>query len=162
MNRQGFTLVEVLTAIAVFSIVVTIAAGAFVSAMKAQGELAGIIAMQSNASTALEQMTREIRTGSQFSGSGGSLSFTNAKGQGVTYGLQGGALARNSSPLTGANMTVTSLSFIVFGNTSGDHWNPLITILMNAAPNSSGASGGINLETSVSARAIDCDAAGKC
>lgn len=65
-GQRGFTLVELLVAIAIFSIVVAIGVGGFVHALHTQREVAALIATQSNASDALEQMTREMRTGYLF------------------------------------------------------------------------------------------------
>ena len=65
-QQQGFTLVEVLVAIGLFSIVVAIGMGGFVQALRTQREIAALISAQSNASVALEQMAREIRTGYLF------------------------------------------------------------------------------------------------
>lgn len=63
---QAFTLIEVLIAIGVFSILVVVGVGGFTNALRTQREVAGLIAAQSNASVALEQMAREIRTGYLF------------------------------------------------------------------------------------------------
>ena len=65
-NRMGFTLVEVLVAIGVFSIVVAIATGGFVSSLRTERQVASLISAQSNASLVLEQMAREVRTGYLF------------------------------------------------------------------------------------------------
>ena len=66
MNQRGFTLAELLVAIGVFSVLMAIGVGGFVHALHTQREVAALIASQSNASIALEQMAREIRTGYLF------------------------------------------------------------------------------------------------
>jgi prepilin-type N-terminal cleavage/methylation domain-containing protein len=71
-NKHGFTLVEMLVAIAIFSIVVAIGVGGFVHALRTQREISALIATETNASTALEQMAREIRTGELFCADPGS------------------------------------------------------------------------------------------
>ncbi len=62
-NFRGFTIVELLVAMGIFLIVVEIAVGGFVNALRAQKQVAALIAAEGNADLALEQMAREIRTG---------------------------------------------------------------------------------------------------
>jgi prepilin-type N-terminal cleavage/methylation domain-containing protein len=64
--KKGFTLIELLVAIGIFSITIAIAVGGFVHALRTQREIAALVAVQSNASTVLEQMARELRTGYLF------------------------------------------------------------------------------------------------
>ena len=202
-ERKGFTLVELLVAIGIFSILVAIGVGGFVHALHTQQEIAALIATQSNASIALEQMARELRTGYLFcndpSNNGfpntvcqqqyqcknsnvsyngelgwtcNGIDFYNANGQNVDYDALdvAGELERSQSggaavPITGAKVTVTYLTFTLFGTTEGDQWPSRITIAMGVAPNSTDpalAGDVLNLETTVSAREIDCTAAGSC
>jgi hypothetical protein len=136
---------------------------------------------------ALEQMTREVRTGYLYCHSYGStvpdtcsctvtaktwscsdLAFVNAQEQNVVYSLAAGALLRSASggtaqAITGSNVDVQYLTFTLFGNLEDDHWNPRITISMGVVPSSTDSavsSDVLNLQTSVSAREIDCNAAG--
>jgi prepilin-type N-terminal cleavage/methylation domain-containing protein len=126
---KGFTLIELLIAIGVFTILVAIGVGGFVHALHTQREVAALIAAQSNASIALEQMAREIRTGYLFCTAGGTnpavqnaacqpqgnsgctilnnvwtckniLDFYNANGNNVDYELANGTLERSQ---TGSN-----------------------------------------------------------
>jgi len=197
-HRNGFTLVEVLIAIAVFSVIVTIGVGGFVHALHTQREVAALIAAQTNMSVVLEQMTREMRTGylfcntptnngnpnptCQLSGNNGCtingnvwtcnnlIDFYNAQQQNVDYELQNGAIVRSASgptgtfvPVTGNNVLVKYLTFTLFGNTEGDNWSPRVTISLGIAPNSNDpvlANDVLNLQTTVSARTIDCTQTG--
>src|SRR4051812_39727119 len=103
LGRQGFTLVELLVAITLFSIAISIAIGGFVRALRTQRELISLIAANSNASLAIEQMAREIRTGTSFDYVGcgeaakicDGLTFKNANDEIVTYDLSAdGSLKR--------------------------------------------------------------------
>lgn len=194
--KKGFTLAETLVAVGLFSIIVTIAVGGFVNALRAQRQVAALIAAQSNASLALEQMAREIRTGYLFCHDEpippdtrgvptcplctvngpvwtcpNFLQFHSAAGVSTTYSLANGALQRAEEnqnggapqPITGADVAVNYLSFTLFGNLEGDHWNPRITISIGVAPSSTDpavASTILYLQTTVSARQIDCAASG--
>lgn len=64
--RDGFTLVELLVAIAVFAIVVTIASSGFINALRTQRQVSSLISTESNVTLVLEQMAREERTGYLF------------------------------------------------------------------------------------------------
>lgn len=189
--KKGFTLIELIVAIGLFSTLIAIAAGSFTNALKTQRQIAALISAQSNASLALEQAAREIRTGYLFchdynastpsapcasfcsiTGQGwtcdGFLDFYSATPANVKYILQNGALARSENggsaqAITGENVSVKYLTFQLFGNIENDHWNPRITILMGVAPSSTDpaiANDVLNLETTVSARGIDCNTDG--
>ena len=65
-HTKGFTLVELLVAMALFSILMAIAAGGFVRALRSEREVSAMMAAESNVKLALEQMAREMRTGYLF------------------------------------------------------------------------------------------------
>jgi prepilin-type N-terminal cleavage/methylation domain-containing protein len=188
-NSSGFTLVELLVAIALFSILMGIAVGGFVNALRSEREVTAMMSAESNVNLALEQMAREMRTGYLFCHSPGSnaaspacectsnletkptwtcpaIEFYNANGEKVDYTLDANnVLERADSaenggvaePLTSDNVSVTDLNFTLFGNLEGDTWNPRITITIGVQPNDSTVSWSTaNLETTVSARSIDC------
>ena len=187
----GFTLVELLVAVALFSILMSIAAGGFVRALRSEREVSAMMAAESNVNLALEQMAREMRTGYLFCHDPGAASpnadcascsvvvsgqtqtwtcpnieFYDANGEQVEYSLdENNVLERSDSaenngvaePLTSDNVSVTDLSFTIFGNIEGDHWNPRITIAIGAQPNDNTVTWSTaNLETTVEARSIDC------
>lgn len=209
--KKGFTLIELLVAIALFSIVISIAVGGFVNALHTQREVTSLISTESNAGLALEQVAREVRTGYLFchasdpsatngsgadaacdpssctftdpgTGPGGigstwtcpALDFYDAQGCNVAYSLTNGSMfTRTSScdnggaaqPVTSDNVLVRYLQFTLFGNLEGDTWNPRITISIGISPSSTDpalAGNVIDLQTTVSARAIDCSASGAC
>ena len=105
-----------MVAIALFSILVAIAVGGFARALHTQGEISSLLSAQSNVSLAIEEMTREIRTGNDFCPTGGgtfacscsyinpdadtetcqSLAFTNADGQDVVYKLAGAVSSKKA------------------------------------------------------------------
>lgn len=65
-KQTGFTLIEMIVALAVFSFVITIAVGALLMLMSASKRLQGEQSVMTNLSFALDSMTREIRTGSFY------------------------------------------------------------------------------------------------
>jgi prepilin-type N-terminal cleavage/methylation domain-containing protein len=195
-RTSGFTLLELLIAIGLFSILVAIAAGGYINALRTDREVSSLISAQSNAGSALEEIAREARTGYLFChgvddtapsncglctisvGEVGlpptypewncpELDFYNAGEEEVNYSLDNGALMRtsdgSSEAITGDNVDIKSLQFILQGQLEGDSWNPRITIVMQVAPSSTDPTlqtDVLNLQTTVSAREIDCNATG--
>ncbi len=71
---RGFSLIEVLVSLSIFSVVITIAIGALLALIGANARTQNTQAVMTNITYALDSMTREIRTGTNFfCGSGGSL-----------------------------------------------------------------------------------------
>lgn len=180
-GRKGFTIIELLVTIGLFSVIVAIAAGGFTSALRAQRQVAALISAQANAGLALEQIAREARTGYLFchDTSGvptcsctvsvdvwtcSELNFINGYGTEVNYAIADGGLTKKESggaaqPVTSDNVFVSNLTFRLFGHQEGDHWTPRITILMGVSPSSTDPvlrANVLNLQTTVSARTIDC------
>lgn len=70
-NQSGFTLIEMIVSLALFSIVVTISVGALLVLIASNERLQEEQSVMTNLSFALDSMTREIRTGTHyFCGSG--------------------------------------------------------------------------------------------
>lgn len=100
-KKSGFTLIEIIVSLALFSVVVTIAVGALLILIASNRQLQNEQSVLSNLSFALDSMTREIRTGSNYycaasqnqnSGSPGRRLFAdsgNASQMSLTEGLRG-------------------------------------------------------------------------
>ena len=65
-KKSGFTLIEIIVSLALFSIVITIAIGALLILIASNRQLQDEQSVLSNLSFALDSMTREIRTGSNY------------------------------------------------------------------------------------------------
>lgn len=65
-SQLGFTLVEMIVALAVFSVVVTIAVGALLVLIASNEQLQQEQSVMTNLSFALDSMAREIRTGTSY------------------------------------------------------------------------------------------------
>lgn len=71
-KQLGFTLIEMIVALAVFSVIVTISIGALLTLIATNQQLQAEQSVMTNLSFALDSMTREIRTGTRyFCGAGG-------------------------------------------------------------------------------------------
>lgn len=172
-SQSGFTLIELLVALGLFSIIVSIAIGGFVSALRTQRHLVALVSANNNVSAVLEQMARELRTGSGFSPAPCSraarctaLTFNDSVGNVVTYQYDTsstvGVIERRSSedfpsvfvPVTAPSVNVKFLYFITSDPSSTQ---PAVTILTGVTPNTNDpaiSSIEVDLQTSVSSRQI--------
>jgi len=160
---RGFTIIELLVAMGLFIVFMVIASGTFIRALRTQRAIVALIAANDNVSLSMEQMAREIRTGTSFSLSGNDLSFVNAAGVGVTYRLNPSTNAiekekagANFVPITATNVKVNSLNFYLSGQLANDGLQSRITIVLSASPNvPSVLNSNINLQTTISARTLE-------
>ena len=102
---NGFTMIEMLIALGLFAVVVSVGIGGFAHALRIQRQTQFLLAVNSNGGEILEQMSREIRTGSIFyilppptSG----LLFRNANIEDVRYYLDGGMIKRGTTDKSAA------------------------------------------------------------
>lgn len=160
----GFTMVELLVSMSVFLVLVSVSSGIFIKSLKTQKATISFIAANSNASLAIEQIAREVRTSSGFSGGGSSITFVNAKNETVTYrwnnsvgvmALERSADGINFKRITADNVSLENLNFLIFNGSPSDPYPWRITIVFKVAPKNKlieGAS--VNLQTTVSSRVL--------
>ena len=171
MNKNGFTLIEMLVAIGVFSMAMLISVSSFLSLQSSEKKVQVVTNIQNNLRFALEIMAKEIRTGELYhcaldagtqpldcpSGAS-SITFKNTQGQTIIYrkidsGVQKSANGGASfQPLTSSDITVDDLKFYVVGAPSNDNLQPLVLITLKASSFVAGALNEYNLQTSVSQR----------
>jgi len=143
-NKRGYTLIELVVAVGLFALIMTLASGAYFMMINLNRQVQGVTTGINNLSFALETMTRDMRTGTAYSGGGNSFSFTPADGGAtVTYtsGTQQGTngqvgnitITKNNvtTSLTDPSVDVTSLTFYVSGITPGDSDQPHVTIVIS-------------------------------
>jgi prepilin-type N-terminal cleavage/methylation domain-containing protein len=173
--RKGFTLVELIVAMSVFLVAITIAVGAFVRAIRTQRAVNHLLSVNSNMSLVVERMAREIRTGYEFNlndipGGGCTdnqveeLAFTNSRANSVFYRQEGDAVSRmecngtdctgkNLEALTASNVRVDRLCFVNTGDLDNDPWRITLFLTVGSTEPSL-ASQVFNLQTTVAARII--------
>ena len=161
-RRAGFTLVELLVAMTLFSVVIAVATGGFIRALRTQRQLVSFASANSNLSLVLEQMAREIRVGRDFQqGSETSLGFTNGRGEAVTYAYDRDAEAIERTvgegrpqPLTSENVAIKDLRFLL-QFPGEDAYPARVTVDAAVSPREIGVSSAVvHIQTTVSARNI--------
>ncbi|MEK7162956.1 MAG: four helix bundle protein [Patescibacteria group bacterium] len=170
-RHSGFTIVELMVAMGLFLILMGIATGGFVKAMRTQRAIVGLMEANDNANLVLEQMAREIRTGYNFTGkdADADLKFVNQKNIVVWYRLNNSAIERASKneiagvltandykKITADNVKVANFNIILFGNNVGDGYSPRITIGLSVGSTDKYLENILtNIQTTISARVLD-------
>lgn len=171
LKKEGFTTTELLVGVALFTVVSTVMASIFISAVKNQRVLRQLMGVNNNTGLVLEQIAREARTGYDFlvqTGEGecveggSEFSFMNGQKNMETkfYLAENQALVRQEGEdapieLTASNVAVEKLCFIRT-QYKEDACNPeRIAILMEVAPRERASSVlPIYIQTSVSSRVL--------
>lgn len=157
--KKGFTLIELMVSVAIFSIVMVIALGALLSISAADRKAETLASVMNNLNFALESMTRNIRTGYDYHcgtstggdcASGGTyLKFTAQDGTtavsyaydtSATCGQTGtsGCIVRSinggsNAVITAPEVVITSLTFYLRGSdlgSTGDNTQPNVVIAL--------------------------------
>lgn len=175
MHNRGFTLIELMVAISIFTIVMMVAMGAVFSVVSANRKSQSINVVVNNLNFAFESMIRDMRTGSNYQVSNCdntdeclTVSFRNREGKLVSY-TQGEDEATGQlvilktypndrslpqGAITDPEITITSMSFNLKGEGTGDGQLLLRIHLQGEAGNQSTKSS-FNIQTLISPRSLD-------
>jgi len=159
--KRGFTLIEIIVALALFMTVALISAGALLSVADANRKAQVLKSVMNNLNFALESMSREIRVGSNFycnvvlegttpsgitnprncdEGGGNFLAFLSSSGSQIIYRLNGNLIEKSIDGgisyvgLTAPEVSIdsaTGLRFYVTGALAGDNFQPRIVITLS-------------------------------
>lgn len=173
MDKRGFTLIELIVALSVFSIAIFMATSTFLNLQNAERKVQNEVNLQDNLRFGLEMMAKEIRTGRDYHCglSAGvlpldcpagdlSLTFQNAQLQSVIYrqidnriqkSVDGGAVFQ---PLTSVGVLIEDLTFYVSGAASGDNIQPRVLISVKASVQTKETQKELSLQTLVSQRKL--------
>lgn len=149
---RGFTLIEMIVSVALFSIVMVVAITALLALIDANRKARALQSVVNNLNVALDGMVRSLRMGHTYRcggtdpvndgtnscPSGGTLvSFIDYRGEvvvyrwdDVTHRLQ---VSRNGGPylyLTAPEVDITEMQFYVSGTTLGDAYQPKVVMVI--------------------------------
>lgn len=134
-KKKGFTLLELLIAIAIFIIVISVIVSLFVSALKGQRRAIASQNVQDNARYLLSFIAKEVRMSDLQAADPYSISITRPDGESVDYIFNNSneTIERFDSvgggPVNSENVTVTG-RFNVLGLGDLDLYQPRVTIIM--------------------------------
>lgn len=141
-KQKGFTLIEIMTALSIFIIVITVSMGSIIGVFDTNRKSRSLKIVMSNLNTALETMSREIRFGRNYHceldnlsggnftpplncnvpGGGVLLSFLSNDGEQIVYVLNDDGAIEASfdggssyTPITAPEINIQNLSFYVVG-----------------------------------------------
>ncbi len=152
-QQAGFTLVEMIVGVFLFTVVMLVAVGALMSILDANRRAQANKAVMNNLHFALESMTREIRVGRDYGAKQNGESvfvFTDKDGCEITYDLfdtngdGNEEIVRSVSdtnetctkgdstgiPMTAPEVTINALEFYVYGTQVGDKTQPHVIIIV--------------------------------
>ena len=160
---------ELIVAMGLFAVVMLLASGSYLLMIGLNRQAQGIATGIDSLSFAIETMTRNMRTGTDYGCgfSGGdcpdgkdSFSFTDTSGATVSYSLVSGAIQETVgtavSTLTDPSVTVSSLMFYVVGTGLNDGQQPHATVIVSGVVTyAAGKTESFTIEAGSTMRGID-------
>lgn len=178
---SGFTLIEIMVSISIFSVIMLISSGSIFTVFDANRKSQTLRSVMDNLNLSLESMTRTIRFGSRYhcditqggglnttrdcAGGATSIAVLDSLGQQVVYRLDGTRISRSINGgayqyITSTDVTILSLNFYVLGSslysTVGDTIQPKVIIsITGRAGTKTSSRTDFRLQTAVSQRIFD-------
>lgn len=154
-QQEGFTLIELIVATAVFATVITVVSSIFINSVGSQRKNINHQEVLDNGRYILENIGRAIRqsTINTQDGSGTSLTITHPAKGSIFYTLNAGQILENSVALNSASVIVKSLNFLVQNNDL-NNIQPRVTISISLknAVDVANVSSAIDLQTTITPR----------
>lgn len=184
-NARGFTLVELLIALGVFAVIITISLGSVLNIIDAGRKAQSLESVMTNLNFTMEVMSREIKFGKHyFCGTdntnphvssqdctgtvvapGTSFTFTTSEGVDTIYRLNGAVIEKSVDHgstwigVTSQEITVQDLKFYVFGtapfSASDTHQPRVLMLVRGFAGPKPTSQSTFILQTVVSQRSLD-------
>jgi len=174
MNR-GFTLTELITAIAVFVVVMTISMGSLINITEANRKTKTLKIVLNNLNLAVESMSKEIRFGRNYNcgstgdltlprnctGSGDSqFNFLSSGGLLVNYRFNNNSIEKQVDgegyiAITAPEIVIEDLVFLTVGAGTSDTLQPKVLIKVKSHAGIAGEQSDLTLQTLVSQRFLD-------
>ena len=179
-RKKGFTLIEMLVSVSIFTLVMLIAVSAVFTIVASNKKAESLKSVMDNLNFALENMTRNIRTGSNYScvdtggncpGGDTSFSFTpnQSTDETIEYSISNGQIMETdqlangswTSPyaLTASEISVTKLEFYLVGSggqgTFGAGLQPRVLMTVIGTAGTSTTATQFKIQTTLSQRQID-------
>lgn len=178
MRYRGYTLIELMVSLSVFTVVITIAAGGYLIMINVNRHAQSVATGINNLSFALDTMTRNIRTGTGYQcdglsnceSGGARFSFTDQDNNRVTYTLNGTSIQSTevsssgdivTYSLTESAVNISKMTFYVTGvggtsGSPGDYYQPHVTLVISGTVSvGPGVSQSFTIQTGATMRGTD-------
>lgn len=159
-KEEGLTIIELIVAVGIFGLVIGMTFNIFTLSITSQRRIIALRNVEDSIRFTIEAMAREIRTGTNFSGGGNLISFTNAKGETVVYRLNSNVIEKSSDggvnymAVTGTETTVNYLNFYLMGQAAGDGLEPRVTVTIGATSIVGNQTANLKIQTTISERLL--------
>jgi prepilin-type N-terminal cleavage/methylation domain-containing protein len=175
-SNRGYSLLELIVSLGIFSVIMLIATGAYLSLISLDRHARASNQLSATLSFAVESMARSLRTGSNYAcnasasapnctSGGTSISFRDSEGQTVTYRLRAdgsigqctGGLCTDASaiPLTDSRIAIDTLRFYVRG-VGNDYVQPQVTFVVSGTMTTDeGEQASFSIQTGATQRLIE-------
>jgi prepilin-type N-terminal cleavage/methylation domain-containing protein len=172
--KKGFTLIELMTAVSIFTIVMVISMGSILGVFDADRKSRTLKTIMNNLNLAIESMSKEMRYGKNYHcGASGTLaepqncpsgdtlmSFLSSEGTQITYRLEGNAIEKQIGSedflaITASDVVIDSLDFYTLGAGTGNSLQPKVIIKIEGHVGSDKSRSDFTLQTLSSQRALD-------
>ena len=147
-TSRGYSLLEMIVSVGIFSVIMVIATGAYLTLINLDRQARATNDVVSNLSFAVDSMSRAVRTGKDYkcnnvpnttcvnvNSPGTSLGFTDSDGRTIVYSLVNSQIVALVTPPTGSafsskltdpRITIQALHFFVRGVGTGDGIQPQV------------------------------------
>lgn len=171
--KKGFTLIELMVAISIFIIVMTIAMGAILNVFDANRKSRSLKTVINNLNLAVESMSKEMRFGKNYHcgsgtltlpqncpGGGTLMSFLSSDDIQVTYQFNNQSIEKQVGngdfiAVTAPEIIIDDLTFYILGAGTSDTLHPKVLIKIKSHAGANKGLSNFVLETLVSQRALD-------
>ena len=170
--NNGFTLIELMVSVAIFSIVMLMSVSSLFSALDLNRRAQAMKLVVNNLNFALESIGRAVRTGTNFSGGGDSFTFHNQRGETITFFLDtSNPLKRQIMRTSGGITTALTAEevyienndnpfspiplFTLRGEATDDEKQPLLIVRIKGRAGVAKAETHFNIQTTISERVLD-------
>lgn len=173
MKNRGFTLIELITSIALFTIIVTLSMGSLLNIFDANRKSRSLKTVINNLNLAMESMSREMRYGRNYhcgsgdvsvpqncSSGGDLLSFLSSENTQITYRFNNSSLEKrvgsgSYTPVTAPEIVIDDLKFFALGAGQADSVQPKVLIKIKSHAGTGKSRSDLTIQTLVSQRIPD-------
>ena len=172
--KKGFTLIELMVAISIFIIIMTISMGSIVNVIDANRKSRSLKTALNNLNLAVESISKEMRFGKNYhcgssgvvttpqncSGGDTFISFLSSDNIQITYRLNNQAIEKKLGngdyiAVTAPEIVIDNLTFYTLGAGTSDTLQPKIIIKIQSHAGTSKSQSNFTLQTLVSQRVFD-------
>lgn len=164
-RQHGFTLIELMVSVSIFTVVMMVAIGALFTIIAANKHARAVQLTMDNLHFAIDEMSRDIRTGTDYNysavvgnecGNSFVFTFTSSDGDDIDYRCSGGHIQKRVDTGSYVNMTAPEITVTHFRVYDIATSQPRALILIGGeAKTSGGDTTDFNLQTTVSQRRLD-------